>query len=523
MTTFCVHILGCKVNQYEGEQIAAVLRGRGLRPASPEQAELHVIHTCSVTSQAAATSRRTVRRATRLPVLNGAAPADPPPSAGDLAGRIHANQADAANRRVVVTGCWATSNPGEARQIPGVDAVVTHHEDVAARLDRLLDVWLGNGKTVPGTLNDANPDDAQAEPVGDDGWMKRGADSDWRITSFNRPRGPIGVKENPGRSDVGTHALPVLDQRVDGHQRAFVKIQDGCDAHCTYCIIPRLRPGLWSKPVDAVADEVQRLVDAGHREVVLTGIFLGAYGQETALRRRQAAPTAHRLAALAEALDRRVPELRRLRFSSLEPGDLTPDVIRALRDLPQVVPHFHLPLQSGSNALLRRMNRQYTRDDFLRLVELVGEAFDRPALTTDIICGFPGETDAEFAQTLDVVDRARFIHIHAFTFSPRQGTAAARWRVGLVPPAVANARIHELRRRAAGASLAYRRGFVGQTVEVLVERDTSGAADRHGRCPRYFSVHFAPVGPVGTGDAVRVRIDQADETETRGTMLETLP
>ena len=137
--------------------------------------------------------------------------------------------------------------------------------------------------------------------------------------------------------------------------------------------------------------------------------------------------------------------LRRLRLSSLEPGDLTTELIAVLRSHPQVVPHFHLPLQSGSDALLRRMNRQYTRDDFLRMVDACSAAFDRPALTTDVIVGFPGETDAEFERTLEVVDHARFIHVHAFSFSPRPGTAAARWtrrfrpRAGRATNAIAGA------------------------------------------------------------------------------------
>src|SRR5439155_12579287 len=128
-----------------------------------------------------------------------------------------------------------------------------------------------------------------------------------------------------------------------------------------------------------------------------------------------------------DALCTQLAGLHRLRFSSLEPGDLTDDLIARLRSHPQVVPHFHLPLQSGSDRLLHRMNRQYTRDDFLRMIEQVHNAFDRPAITTDIIVGFPGESEDEFAQTLDVVDRVRFIHTHAFSFSPRPGTAAARW------------------------------------------------------------------------------------------------
>jgi threonylcarbamoyladenosine tRNA methylthiotransferase MtaB len=317
----------------------------------------------------------------------------------------------------------------------------------------------------------------------------------------------------------------VLGQRQTGRQRAYLKIQDGCDAHCTYCIIPRLRPTPWSKPVDLAVEEAKGLVAAGHVEIVLTGIFLGAYGHPTALRRRQphepsAVPP---IGGLVEALCTRVPGLRRLRLSSLEPGDLTPDLLRVLRAHEQVVPHFHLPLQSGSDALLRRMNRQYTRTDFLRMLDQVRAAFDRPALTTDVIVGFPGETDAEFDRTLEVVDAAGFIHVHAFSYSPRPGTAAARWQNDFVHGPIVNDRINRLRARAAAHSLAFRQQFVGETVELLIERDkpeesTSDGMPtlRHGRSQRYFPVHFDDP-TAHAGDFVRVRVDRIAGERTLGT------
>ena len=189
---------------------------------------------------------------------------------------------------------------------------------------------------------------------------------------------------------------------------------------------------------------------------------------------------------------RAFPVFGRIRLSSLEPGDLDDELLATLRSHEQVVPHFHLPLQSGSDAILRKMNRQYTRDDFLRLVDRLYAAFDRPALTTDIIVGFPGESDAAFDQTLDVVDRARFIHIHAFPFSARPGTAAARWQSSFIRGPIVNQRIELLRLRASGFSQDFRTTFVSQTVQVLVERERSTADSslHHGRCERYFDVHF---------------------------------
>jgi threonylcarbamoyladenosine tRNA methylthiotransferase MtaB len=312
--------------------------------------------------------------------------------------------------------------------------------------------------------------------------------------------------------------LPLLGERQGGHQRAFLKVQDGCDAHCTYCIIPRLRPGLWSKPIDDAVEEARRLVAAGHREIVLTGIFLGAYGQETALRRRQVGRTAGPLGDLVDALCTRVSGLRRLRLSSMEPLDVTAELIAIMRSHPQVVPHFHLPLQSGSDVLLRRMNRQYGRGDYLRMVDQLRAAFDRPAITTDVIVGFPGESDAEFERTVEVVERVGFIHVHAFSFSPRPGTAAARWTREFVRGPVVNRRIERLREMSEAQSMEFRRGFVGEEVEVLVEQDEAAAGLRHGRCERYFAVHFEGDG-LAVGMAARVRVDRVTATHSLGTLV----
>ncbi|HWE96793.1 MAG TPA: MiaB/RimO family radical SAM methylthiotransferase [Tepidisphaeraceae bacterium] len=330
------------------------------------------------------------------------------------------------------------------------------------------------------------------------------------------------------RHTAGTQALPLLGHRQSGRQRAFLKIQDGCDAHCTYCIIPSLRPTLWSKPVADAVEEAAALVAAGHVEIVLTGIFLGAYGQPTALRRRQPQGTDKPLAGLIDALCTRVPGLRRVRLSSLEPGDLTDELLSVLRSHAQVVPHFHLPLQSGSEALLRKMNRQYTRDDFLRMVDRVRNAFDRPALTTDVVCGFPGETDEEFVRTMEVVEASGFIHVHAFPYSPRPGTAAARWTKQFVRGPAVNERIERLRTAALEHSFAFRSSFLGETVEVIVERDSTDAEEgrsgsggpteramRHGRCERYFPVTFND--PQATpGESVRLKITAVTPKQTIG-------
>jgi MiaB/RimO family radical SAM methylthiotransferase len=554
MRTFSIDTLGCKVNQYESDQIATLLRARGLRQADDDaDADLRIVNTCSVTVQAASKSRQAVRRAARsrnrslsLPVLSQSSVSTADRSFVQSSVRRQQRQ------RVIVVGCWATSDRAQAAKLPGVDAVLGHHDDIAGELERLLLGWdaaddaeshraLGAASipaVEPSSLSSSSCSLSPSEFRKDDGWIVKDQ-TPAATKAGDEPRGRIngersgddnkshrGGRVNENLIDfssvkTGTKSLPLLDSHQTGHQRAFLKVQDGCDAHCTYCIIPQLRPALWSKPLNDAVREAQALVDAGHREIVLTGIFLGAYGQPTALRRRQsAAGVPPPMGALIEALCTRVKDLRRLRLSSLEPGDLSGDLIDVLKSHPQVVPHFHLPLQSGSDMLLRRMNRQYTRDDFLRMLDAVSEAFDRPALTTDIIVGFPGETDAEFSRTLEVVDRARFIHIHAFSFSPRPGTAAARWTRDFVRGPIVNQRIDMLHERAVEHSLEYRRQFVGETVEVMVEREGALATSgyQHGRCERYFPVHFASERR-REGELVNVRIERVTAGRTVGAVV----
>jgi len=516
MQTFCISTLGCKVNQYESEQIASLLRSKGLRQVDhPEGADLRIVNTCSVTVQAASKSRQTVRQSVRLPIL------DPNRSPGCTSG--------VSSPHTIVTGCWATSDSEAASRLPGVSAVITHHDDVAGRLNQLFELWLSENLHPPDTNTRimANPKvrhtshEPLPEPVGDEGWIIQAGTPAAEFTESNKPHASMLVNGKVVRKHsnlIGTSGLPLLHEHQTTHQRGFLKIQDGCDAHCTYCIIPNLRPRLWSKPIEDVISEAKALVEAGHREVVLTGIFLSAYGQETALRRRQTKGK-NSLATLIERLCREVLGLLRVRLSSLEPGDLNDELVAVLKDHPQVVPHFHLPLQSGSDAILRRMNRQYGRDDYIRMIDRLGEAFDRPAITTDIIVGFPGETDGEFDQTLKVVAYAKFIHIHAFPFSPRPGTAAGRWKDDFVHGPVVNERIERLGEMAARDSLAFRESFVGQRVNLLVERRGEGESIQHGRCERYFSVYFDSQEDL-TSKSIDVRIDRVNQKRTFGTIIQ---
>lgn len=524
MKTFCLQTLGCKVNQYETEQVAALLRSRGLIETTPDQAELRIINSCSVTVQAASQSRQATRRMTRLPVISDASPA-PKSSLGHPSEQSHDSQS--ARPRVLVMGCWATSDRPSAASLPGVDAVLTHQDDLSAELDRLLAAW-----GLSRHLECANEDLPHAftfnrppEATNEFGWMIKAGSGAGESTSGNKAKSALLVNENSqlryASNPRGANSLPLLGESQSARRRAFLKIQDGCDAHCTYCIIPKLRPTLFSKPPGEVVEEAQRLVEAGHVEIVLTGIFLGAYGQPTALRHRQAGGRSP-LAYLVERICTEVRGLKRLRISSIEPGDLSDDLLATLISHEQIAPHFHIPLQSGCDRLLRRMNRQYRRDDFLRMVERVNSAFNRPALTTDIIVGFPGEGDAEFDQTVEVALRAGFIHIHAFPYSPRPGTAAARWQTDFIRGPVVNDRERVLQQLAQEQCLRFRTHLIGQIAEVIVERGEQiidGNAMVHGRSERYFPVHLN-AADVTPGELVRVRIDRATDPHTFGSRVQ---
>lgn len=516
MKTFSILTLGCKVNQYESDQISELLIARGLTPVDPSQADLRIINTCSVTMQAASQSRQMVRRAVRLPVISA------PAGAGLIDTASPAYLTD--HRRTIVTGCWATSNSSEAAALPGVDAVLGHHDDVAGQLDRLLMQWTRDARQPqPSPPTEANASNWKQEKPLIEAGESTGCIEAISYDTVNEKSSSLYEGAGEAGISAGTAGLPLLGRRQPNRQRAFLKIQDGCDAHCTYCIIPTLRPNLRSKPIEDAVAEARALVEAGHVEIILTGIFLGAYGQSTALRRRQAPGAETSLALLVDHLCWRVPGLRRLRLSSLEPGDLTDDLLSVLSSYEQITPHFHLPLQSGSDLLLRRMNRQYSRDDYLRMVDRLHDAYDRPALTTDVVVGFPGEDDAEFEQTADVVRRAGFIHVHAFGYSPRPGTAAARWTDQFIRGPVVNERIERLAEMSEQQSYAYRQSFIDQEVELIIERDRDASPTRrHGRCERYFMVQVED-STLRAGDSARVRITNVTKESTFGCVITAKP
>ncbi len=286
---------------------------------------------------------------------------------------------------------------------------------------------------------------------------------------------------------LGVSEFPTGISRFDGHKRAFVKVQDGCLLKCSYCIIPHVRPRLESRSPDDIEDEVRRLLDYGYQEIVLTGIHVGHYGVETTRGRSGREP--FRLWHLFQRLDRIQGEWR-LRLSSIEAAEVNDDFISAAVDCEHLCPHFHPALQSGSDSVLARMRRRYRVERFLETIATMRARLPNPAFSTDIIVGFPGETDAEFEQTLDTCRRAEFMKIHIFPFSRRRGTRAAAMP-NQVPATIKRARCQELARREAELTRRYQMSLLNTEVEVLVEGlSESRGGYVHGTDRRYVTVEL---------------------------------
>ena len=293
-------------------------------------------------------------------------------------------------------------------------------------------------------------------------------------------RDPEAIRDLPGVFEIvrdkrelpdvfdrlGVVDLPNGISHFDGRRRAYVKVQDGCILRCTYCIIPSVRPGLQSRSPDDIEDEVRRLIDNGYREIVISGIHVGHYGVETTRAKSGLPP--FRLWHLFQRLDR-IPGDWRMRLSSIEAVEVNDDFINAAADCEHLCPQFHPALQSGSEAVLRRMRRRYSVAKFQEKLDQMRDVLDNPAFTTDVIVGFPGETDAEFEETLAACRRARFMKIHVFPFSARAGTPAADFP-DQVHPQVRKERVRQLGELERELAEKYYRTLIGTECEVLVER-----------------------------------------------------
>jgi threonylcarbamoyladenosine tRNA methylthiotransferase MtaB len=265
---------------------------------------------------------------------------------------------------------------------------------------------------------------------------------------------------------LGIVDMPRGISQFEGRKRAYVKVQDGCILKCTYCIIPHVRPGLASRSPDDIEDEVRRLVGNGYREIVICGIHVGHYGVDST--RGRSGRAAFRLWHLFRRLDR-IPGNWRMRLSSVEAAEINDDFISAAADCEHLCPQFHPALQSGSDHVLRRMRRRYSIARFLEKIARMKERLDRPAFTTDMIVGFPGETEADFELSAEACRRVGFVKVHVFPFSARAGTKAATFADAL-PPAVIRERVSRLSELERELAEEYYRTLENERLEVLVEQ-----------------------------------------------------
>lgn len=405
------HNLGCKVNSYELDVMRELLLGRGFEEVPFDtQADVYVINTCTVTNIADRKSRQ----------------------------MLHKAKKENPKAVVIAVGCYVETDPEGVQRDAAIDLAIGNNKK--AQIARILEEYLRErGMVLP-----------QAE---------------------EQAVRPDKTLHGETMTDL-THTPAYEDMQMErpGHTRAYIKIQDGCNQFCSYCIIPYARGRIRSRRPGEIVREVRHLVQEGIREVVLTGIHISSYGLEWGAEGPVAfdpEKSGRMLLSLFEELSR-IEGLSRIRLGSLEPRIMTETFIRGIAALPKICPHFHLSLQSGCDATLRRMNRHYTAAQYLESVRLLRRYYDRPSITTDVIVGFPGEDEEEFSTCVRFCKEVNFYEIHVFKYSVRQGTVAEKLP-DQVSPQVKNERSDVLLELTRRQSNAWRDVFAGERQEVLLE------------------------------------------------------
>jgi threonylcarbamoyladenosine tRNA methylthiotransferase MtaB len=411
---FYIENFGCRATQADGAALERQFVERGMeRAGAARDAEIVVLNTCTVTEGADKDARASIRRLQR----------------------------ENPDCRILVTGCYAQRAPEELARLPGVTWVVGNsHKHQAAEI--------------------------AASPAS--GFVPLA------LISGDR-------KSNVVVGDIFAHtellAAPVFEG-ANERTRPNLKVQDGCDNRCSFCVIPYVRGQSRSSPMERVIGEVRALVETGYREVVISGINLGRWGrdlkpshQPSAISRQLKSDGLRLVDLVREILAR--TSLEKLRISSVEPMDWSDELIRLVAESPRIAKHAHVPLQSGSDAVLRRMHRRYRPWHYRERVGKIHSAMPSAAIGADVMVGFPGETEAEFAETRRMVEELPFTYLHVFTYSARPGTPAAE-QSGQVPVRLARERNRELREIAGAKKRAFARALVGATVEAITLHARSG-------------------------------------------------
>jgi len=395
--TLDVVTFGCRLNAYESEAIK-------LRAGEAQLRDAVVVNTCAVTAEAVRQSRQAIRRLKR----------------------------ENPQRRIIVTGCAAQTQPQTYAGMAEVDAVIGNAEKLTSQA--YADFGVGSAEKI--RVNDI-----------------------------------MALRET----------APQMVEHFEGHTRAFLQVQNGCDHRCTFCVIPYGRGNSRSVPMGAVVAEARRLVEKGFPEIVLTGVDLTSYGCDL--------PGAPSLGALVEKILRLVPELKRLRLSSIDSIETDAVLMRMIAEEERLMPHFHLSAQSGDDMILKRMKRRHARADTIDFCNTVRALRPDAAFGADLIAGFPTETDAMFENSLKLVDDAGLSTLHVFPYSPRAGTPAAN--MPQLPRPLVKDRAGRLRARGEAALAARLDGMRGTTHTVLAERGGIG------RTPCFTPVEIGPI-PHGT-------------------------
>jgi threonylcarbamoyladenosine tRNA methylthiotransferase MtaB len=384
MATFSLENFGCRATEADAAAMRRALRGAGWTMLDQHaSSDVVVLNTCTVTSAADSQARDAVRK-------------------------IHRENPAA---RIVVTGCYAQRAPEDLAQLPGVSWVVGNSHQ--AEIPRLLRTMFAPNADTPGAVGAG----ANFSRV-----SQHSAPARDFVPLATLDSEPMSLARGPAKILTGdifaqTFLPPSPLEAVPADRtRPILKIQDGCNNRCSYCVIPFVRGRSRSLPPDEVLQETRQLVAAGAKEIVLSGINLGSYGRDLTPR-----------VEFADLVRRILSEtaLEQLRFSSIEPQDVTEDFVALVAASPRIAPHFHVPLQSGSDRILRAMHRWYRAAHYAERIQLIRSAQPDAAIGADVIAGFPGETGEDFAATFDFIARLPFTYLHVFSFSARPGTKAA--------------------------------------------------------------------------------------------------
>ena len=449
MKNVALHNLGCKVNAYEIDVMQQKLQEKGYNIVPfDEVADIYIVNTCTVTNIADRKSRQ----------------------------MLHQAKARNPEAIVVAVGCYVQTGGAEALKDASVDLAIGNNKK--KEIVEILEVFL-----------------AEKEKQGKE---KTGAEDTVKTATGLKTLNDTSVIDINAGCDYEEMTL----SRTAEHTRAYIKIQDGCNQFCTYCIIPYARGRVRSRRWEDIHAEITGLAKEGYKEVVLTGIHISSYGidfedeawnrgESIVAQRESGARDYARESKLLDLLERihDIEGISRIRLGSLEPRIITKEAAEKLAAMPKICPHFHLSLQSGCDETLKRMNRHYTTGEYSRCVEYLREAFDKPAITTDVIVGFPGETEEEFETTFTFLEKINLYEMHIFKYSKRKGTKAAVMP-GQVPGDIQTKRSNRLFALEQEQSKAYRAGYIGVAEEVLFEdaKEIDGKRYQLGHTTQYVKV-----------------------------------